>query len=85
MKQFELETLVRHSTKEVWRMLVKNLQVTLPAAVPQHYSSVGYLDGPPLAPGGICQVINNPNGNTSLNLIIIRHIDSFNGSLFQGL
>lgn len=85
MKQLEVETLVRHSTKEVWRVFVKNFQVTAPAAVPQHYSSVKYLDGPPLAPGGIMQVNNNPDGNTSPDHIITGHIDPFNSSLSHGL
>jgi hypothetical protein len=70
MKRLELDM------AEVWRVFVKNFQVTLPAAVPQHYSSVEYLDGPPLAPRGICQINNNPNVNVSLDLAMIHHIVS---------
>lgn len=76
MKQLELDVAVRHSAKEVWRLAIKNFQVTLPTVVPQHYSSVEYLDGPPLAPGGICQVKSNSDGNASLDLVTIRYIVS---------
>ncbi|MCO5605701.1 hypothetical protein L7F22_059885 [Adiantum nelumboides] len=50
------------STKveEVWRVWIKNFQASLPLIVPQHYSSIDYLDGPPLAPGGVFLIKYNP-------------------------
>ena len=59
MKQFEVEMVVKHAPKDVWRVWMKNFQITLPKAVPQHYASVEYLDGPPLAAGGVAQINYN--------------------------
>ena len=59
MKHFEMEEVVRHSPKEVWRLFVKNLQDTFPKAIPQQYTSCEYLEGPPLAAGGILQLNYN--------------------------
>ncbi|KAI5060953.1 hypothetical protein GOP47_0023458 [Adiantum capillus-veneris] len=61
MKQIEHEVdVVQQPVEEVWRVWMKNMQVSLPAAAPQHYSSLEYLDGPPLAPGGVFLVKYNP-------------------------
>ena len=64
MKQFEVEIVIKHSPKDVWRVWMKNLQVTLPKAIPQHYTSVEYLDGPPLAAGGVGQINYNVESNS---------------------
>ncbi|KAI5054752.1 hypothetical protein GOP47_0029897 [Adiantum capillus-veneris] len=53
MKRVDHDVPTAHPVEEVWRVWIKNFQVSLPRIVPQHYSSIDYLDGPPLAPGGI--------------------------------
>ena len=68
MKQFEVEALVGHSPKEVWRLFIKNFQDTLPKVVPQHYTSCEYLDGPPLAAGGVLQINYNTKSKTPSSL-----------------
>ncbi|MCO5582439.1 hypothetical protein L7F22_036335 [Adiantum nelumboides] len=60
MKQVKHNVVVAHSVEEVWRVWIKNFQASLPVIVPQHYSSIDYLDGPPLAPGGVFLVKYNP-------------------------
>ena len=69
MKHFEIEEVVRHSPKEFWRLYVKNLQDTLPKAIPQHYTSCEYLDGPPLAAGGIFQLNYNNESKSPSSLL----------------
>ena len=64
MKQFELEIVIKHSPKDVWRVWMKNFQITLPKAIPQHYTSIEYLDGPPLATGGVGQINYNVESNS---------------------
>ncbi|MCO5582437.1 hypothetical protein L7F22_036333 [Adiantum nelumboides] len=60
MKQVKHDVVVAHSVEEVWRVWIKNFQASLPLIVPQHYSSIDYLDGPPLAPGGVFLIKYNP-------------------------
>ncbi|MCO5582432.1 hypothetical protein L7F22_036328 [Adiantum nelumboides] len=60
MKQVEHDVVVAHPMEEVWRVFVKNFQVSLPLIVPKHYSSIDHLDGPPLAPGGVLLIKHNP-------------------------
>ena len=67
MKQFELEVQVKCLAKEFWRVWVKNVQDTLPKAV-QHHTSVVYLDGPPLAVGGVTQVNYDTERESSLSI-----------------
>ena len=64
MKQFELEIVIKHSPKDVWRVWMKNFQITLPKAIPQRYTSIEYLDGPPLATGGVGQINYNVESNS---------------------
>ncbi|KAI5061310.1 hypothetical protein GOP47_0023815 [Adiantum capillus-veneris] len=52
--------MVQHPVEEVWRVWIKNFQVTMPLMAPQLYVSVDYLDGPPLAPGGVFLIKHNP-------------------------
>ena len=52
---------------------MKNFQTTLPKAVPQHYTSVEYLDGPPLAIGGVVQINYNVESN-SLSLHVYVYV-----------
>ncbi|MCO5548659.1 hypothetical protein L7F22_002118 [Adiantum nelumboides] len=60
MQQVKHDVVVTHSVEEVWRVWINNFQVSLPLIVPQHYSSVDYLEGPPIAPGGIFLIKYNP-------------------------
>ncbi|MCO5582435.1 hypothetical protein L7F22_036331 [Adiantum nelumboides] len=60
MKQVEHNVVVACLMEQVWRVHVKNFQKSLPLIVPQHYSSIDYLDGPPLAPDGVVLVKYNP-------------------------
>ena len=69
MKHFEIEEVVRHSPKEVWRLYAKKLQDTLPKAIPQNYTSSEYLDGPPLAAGGIFQMNYNNESKSPSSLL----------------
>ena len=69
MKHFEIEEVVRHSPKEVWRLHTKNFQDTFPKAIPQHYTSCEYLDGPPLAAGGIFQLNYNNESKSPSSLL----------------
>lgn len=52
----EFEVPVKHPAALVWQTHVKNFQCSLPAVVPRHYGSVEYLEGPPLARGGVFTV-----------------------------
>ncbi|MCO5557249.1 hypothetical protein L7F22_010810 [Adiantum nelumboides] len=61
MKRVEHDVEVAHSVEEVWRVWIKNFQASLPQIVPEHYSSIDYLDGPPLAAGGVFLVKYNPD------------------------
>ncbi|MCO5554485.1 hypothetical protein L7F22_008014 [Adiantum nelumboides] len=61
MKRVEHDVEVAHSVEEVWRVWIKNFQVSLPQIVPEHYSSIDYLDGPPLAAGGVFHIKYNPD------------------------
>ncbi|MCO5548664.1 hypothetical protein L7F22_002123 [Adiantum nelumboides] len=60
MKQVEHDVVVAYPMEEIWRVWIKNFQVSIPLIAPQHYSSVEYLDGPPLAPGGVFLLKYNP-------------------------
>ena len=68
LKRFHVEEVVRHSPREVWRLWIKNFQDTVPKAVPQHYTSCEYLDGPPLGAGGVFQLNYNIESKSSTSL-----------------
>lgn len=49
----QLKVPVNHPASSVWQTYIKNFQVALPTIMPELYSAVEYLEGPPLAPGGV--------------------------------
>ncbi|KAH7292598.1 hypothetical protein KP509_29G076800 [Ceratopteris richardii] len=53
MEEMKVELEVDHPPHVVWQIHVKNFQASFAAAMPGVYNKVLYLEGPPLAPGGV--------------------------------